>query len=224
MKKYNPLKLIRTGLAAICKAKPTVTARERSPIDSCQIFITAVHQHLLGVSSQITELISSPTSRSNTASRSIGDPHRAYRRHIIAIGTIFMLIVGVMGAAPQSALAARGFAFTPLAFLGDGVPNGGEFVFDFESYAINNRGEVTFGADLAVEGTPLGEGIFLFRQGQSTELARTGDPAPGTETTYGPQFNGPIALNEVGDAAYTFPLEPIGLNLQIVPGYFVSYP
>ena len=79
---------------------------------------------------------------------------------IAAIGIIVLLVVGLLWNTALGVLAnAAGYVFTPIAFLGDPAPGpeGGTFINDFEPSAINNKGEVLFGADASTGG----EGIFL---------------------------------------------------------------
>jgi len=59
------------------------------------------------------------------------------------------------------------YSFSQLAALGDPAPGGGSHINDFEPGAINNRGDVIYGTDLATSGgTFLGEGVFLQRARQ----------------------------------------------------------
>jgi hypothetical protein len=102
-----------------------------------------------------------------------------------------------------------GYNFTPIAFLGDAAPGGGNFINDFEPSAVNNSGQVAFVADLT---TPEAgnEGVFLWRQGQTQVLAQPGQPAPGGGTfTTAPGLElGRVGLNDAGDASFAFALDP----------------
>lgn len=123
---------------------------------------------------------------------------------------------GLVGAMPPSVLGQPGaYDFRPLAFLDDPVPGGGNFVFDFEPGAINNRGDVSFGADL----TTGAEGVFLRRKGQLSLIARHGDPAPGGGT-FGPSFLGAIPTNDRGDVAFVFTLEPFTFPFGVNAGLY----
>jgi hypothetical protein len=95
------------------------------------------------------------------------------------------------------------YSFATIAFFEDLAPGGGNFTFDFEPTAINNRGEVPFTADV----TTGGEGVFIARQGQLTQIMRSGQPAPGGGT-FGPTELGRLGINAGGDIAIPFSLEP----------------
>jgi hypothetical protein len=119
--------------------------------------------------------------------------------------------------------AGSAFAFTPLAFLGDAAPGGGAFSNDFEPYGVNNRGELSFGADLNVGGSPpppgSNEGVFVMRGGELSQLARFGEPAPGGGT-FGPFFLGTIPINAAGEVAFVFQLNPVTPALGINAGLY----
>jgi hypothetical protein len=97
----------------------------------------------------------------------------------------------------------RDFDFTPLAFLGDAAPGGGSFVNDFEPYGLNDGAVASFGADL----TTGGEGVFFAREEEISEIARSGDPAPGGGT-FGPAFLGKTPINDAGEVTFVFELAP----------------
>lgn len=124
-----------------------------------------------------------------------------------AIGIAISLAVGV-----QSAQAAPpSYVLSPIQYLNDPAPGGGTFVNDFEAGGLNNRGDMAFGADASTGG----EGVFLSRKGQVMQLGRTGGPAPGGGTfEFG--FLGPVAMNDEGDVAFSFLLQPftapVGVN------------
>ncbi len=125
---------------------------------------------------------------------------------IIAL-TLFLLPVGwagLMEIKSQSALGKpSGYDYRPIAFLGNPAPGGGIFTFDFEPSAINNRGEVAFTADV----TTGGEGVFVGLRKQLSQILRSGQPAPGGGT-FGFTELGRLGLNEGGDVAIPFALEP----------------
>ena len=86
-----------------------------------------------------------------------------------------LLLAGALiGTVPRATQAKpAGYAFTQIAALDDPAPGGGDFTFDFEPSGINNRGEVAFTVDL----TTGGEGVFVGRRGQISQIARSGQGA-----------------------------------------------
>lgn len=99
------------------------------------------------------------------------------------------------------------YGFQAVGYLGDRAPGGGNLThtFDWEPGALNNRGQMAFGSDLADStGADVGEGVFVQDPGgRRTALARGGDTAP-DGATYGPNFFGEIRLNNSGDGAFSF--------------------
>jgi len=104
---------------------------------------------------------------------------------------------------PVALAGLAGYSFTPIAFLDNPAPGGGNFTFDFEPSAINNRGEVGFTADV----TTGGEGVFVGLRGQLAQIMRSGQPAPGGGV-FGPTELGRLGINAGGDIAIPFSLEP----------------
>ena len=129
------------------------------------------------------------------------------------LGVALMLAV-VSGTAGNAVADRKDFVLTPLAFLEDPAPGGGTFSAVFESNVINNRGDVLFGSSFPQEaGAPAGDpffpaAVFLRRKGVTSEIARSGDDAPGGGVFVKPGFASPITLNERGDVAFTFLLKP----------------
>jgi hypothetical protein len=146
-----------------------------------------------------------------------------YCRSIVAVALAAVLTSGPVGIGTGPILARpQGYTFTPIAFLDNPAPGGGNFTFDFEPYGINNRGEVAFVADLDTDNDPTtfnGEGVFIGRQGQILQIARSGQPAPGGGT-FGPVDLGRIALNDPGDVVFAFVLEPLTLPLGLNSGVY----
>jgi hypothetical protein len=134
---------------------------------------------------------------------------RSQRWRPIASITALLAVVALMPVWAQNngkQQGGEGYSFQVLAVLGGNAPpvgggnDGVAFTFDFEPGEINNRGQVTFGADLTVGG----EGVFLTdAKGQLTTLARTGDPSPDS-AIFGPLFLGTITNNDSGRAAFVF--------------------
>src|SRR5512144_2272850 len=97
-------------------------------------------------------------------------------RSAAVVGIAFLLLTGLTGSQPRAAQAQLpSYTFTPIAFLDDPAPGGGVFTNDFEPNGLNSHGDMVFGADLSTGG----EGVFLRRNGQLTELAHSDGPAPG---------------------------------------------
>jgi hypothetical protein len=123
-------------------------------------------------------------------------------------------------------LLSGGFRFTSLATIPGPAPGGGQLVNDFEPGGLNNRGEVAFVADVTASGE---EGVFLGREGRITQIARSGQPAPGGGT-----FNADILpllgvapgavnlvdSNDQGDVSFGFFLSPVGLPLGVNAGVY----
>jgi hypothetical protein len=111
------------------------------------------------------------------------------------------------------------YTFQPLAFLNDPAPGGGMFINDFEPGAFTHRGDTVFAADLT---TPEAgdEGIFVSRHGRLAELARAGEPAPGGGTFGGFGSFSPASMNQQGDAAFTFGLEPFRMPIGVNAGVY----
>src|SRR5437660_2776268 len=113
-------------------------------------------------------------------------------------------------------------SFQVLAALGDTVAGAGFRINDFEPNGLNNCGDVLYGDDLGTANDPstfYGEGIFLRSQGHETLLARTNTSAPGGGT-YDFGFLGPSALNDSGDVAYAFTLQPVGSPFGVHAGTY----
>jgi hypothetical protein len=129
------------------------------------------------------------------------------RRSAGALGLALLLAAGLSGTTLRGAQAkSPGFTFTKIATLGDPLPGtqGGTFVNDFEPGGLNSQGDMGFGADASTGG----EGVFLTHKGQITELGRTGGDAPGGGV-FDFSFLGPVGLNDQGDIAFNFLLQPL---------------
>jgi hypothetical protein len=115
-----------------------------------------------------------------------------------------------------------------LATLGTPAPGPGSpgfLINDFEPGGLNNKGDVIYGADIGTANDPstfFGEAIYLRDvHGNTTRLAGSADPAPGTSTTFNGQgFFGPVTLNDSGDAALAFQLSPFMLPFGTDGGLF----
>ena len=122
-------------------------------------------------------------------------------KKIAAIAALALALA--LALVPVALAGLAGYSFTPIAFLDNPAPGGGNFTFDFEPSAINNRGEVGFTADV----TTGGEGVFVGLRGELAQIMRSGQPAPGGGV-FGPTELGRLGVNEGGDIAIPFSLEP----------------
>src|SRR3954462_13922013 len=132
--------------------------------------------------------------------------------------------ISVLLAAPVLLHAqASNWSFTKLATLGDPAhlnapPAGPVFhINDFEPGAINNQGDVAYATDLGTSANPssfFGEGVFLLPRGRVAplDLAHAFGTAPPTNHAGVFDFllQGQITLNDPGDAAFAFALNPFG--------------
>ena len=96
------------------------------------------------------------------------------------------MLAVVSGTAGNAVADRKDFVLKPLAFLEEESTPGKEpFFLVFESNVINNRGDVLFGSSFPQEaGAPAGDpffpaAVFLLRKGVTSEIARSGDQAPG---------------------------------------------
>ena len=134
----------------------------------------------------------------------------------------FAVVVAVCGSigliGPDISAQADGFAFAPIAFLGDPAPGGGTFLDVFESSFINNRGDIMFGSNVTANGE---QGIFLLPAPANTltEIARVGEPAPGGGV-FGAGFGSPNALNDSGDVGFMFLLDPLRFPIGVNAGVY----
>jgi hypothetical protein len=113
------------------------------------------------------------------------------------------------------------FDFQPVAFSGDPAPGGGTFTVDFEPGGFNIHGQAVFAADLAdATGQDIGEGVFLARHSGLRQLARIGEPAPGGGTFGGALSLSPPAINEQGNVAFAFGLDPLELPIGVNAGVY----
>jgi len=114
--------------------------------------------------------------------------------------------------------APPGYNITAVAFIGDPAPGpeGGLYFGDFEPYGLNERGEVSFAADL----TTGGEGVFVGTPGHIQQIIRAGEPAPGGGTFGGFGIFSYASINSGGDDAFCFGLEPFTLPLGVNAGVY----
>jgi hypothetical protein len=152
---------------------------------------------------------------------------KTHRLRTSTVVRLALLALPLVVATGRTALANPvTYSFSVVATLEDSAPLGGHLINDFETGAINNHGDLIFGADLGTTSTPasfFGEGVFLRPAGQTklSELAHATGSAPG-----GGIFDfllmGQTVLNEEGDGAFGFALQPfdagaapLGLNAGV---------
>jgi hypothetical protein len=106
-----------------------------------------------------------------------------------------------------------------IATIGDSIPSRTALTTTFEPGGLNARGDVAFAASLADRCTPSnctrarGQGAFIAGHRGTTQVARTEQRAPGGLESAGLEFFadgtlGRVALNDKGDAAFAFALDP----------------
>ena len=118
---------------------------------------------------------------------------------------------------PLASLAADPpYSFQVITRIGNPAPGGGAFVSDFEPTGLNNHGELAFTAEPDVPGE---EAIFLAGSGTIQQIMRFGQSAPwgGTFSTF---ELGIVGLNDFGDAAFAFSLEPLDFGPPINGGLY----
>jgi hypothetical protein len=137
---------------------------------------------------------------------------RYWQAGVAAVGVTLLVAV----VSPNALARPKGFVFTPLAFLGDPTPGGDTYLDVFESNFINNRGDVLFGANVT---TDAEQALFLLKKGETSQIARVGEPAPGGGI-FGPGFLSPTALNDKGDAGFVFLLDPFSFPVGVNAGVY----
>jgi hypothetical protein len=126
---------------------------------------------------------------------------KMHPKTVLARCSVSLLIVGWLAAyAPRIAAAQpAAYNFTQIATLGGAAPGGGTFINDFEPWSINSSSDIAFVADLSTGG----EGIFVDRDGQKSQIMRTGQSAPGGGTFAGGSLANSF-INDKGDLAFAF--------------------
>jgi hypothetical protein len=118
-----------------------------------------------------------------------------------------LVTIGVALSSP--AWANEPYTFRTIVATGDHIPGTDvELTGFFNVGGINSAGEIAFDAQIATGGTA----IVIASRGQLRKIAKTGEPAPGG-VTYGPFTLGLTSVNEWGDVAFDFFLDPITLPL-----------
>jgi hypothetical protein len=127
-----------------------------------------------------------------------------------------LLVAAMNSPLPSAWAGSKGYVFTPLAFLGDPTPGGDTYLDVFESNVINNRGDVLFQTNVTAN---IEQALFLMRKGETSQLVRFGEPAPGGGT-FGSGVLSPTTLNDKGDAAFVFLLDPFTFPLGVNAGVY----
>src|SRR6266550_374120 len=133
-----------------------------------------------------------------------------------------VLVLGLAGlislaAAPSGSFAAdHAYTFEVVTTVGSAAPGGGAFVSDFEPTALNNHGQLIFTAE---PDEPGEEGVFLAGGGTIEQILRFGQSTPGGGTSSLYEL-GNIGLNDSGDAAFGFMLEPLDFGPPVNGGLY----
>src|SRR4051812_44741412 len=153
-----------------------------------------------------------------------GPQEHSTRRSLRAVAALLTL-TGLSSLLPAQ---QSSYTFTKLATLGDKAvlvapPAGPSFhINDFEPGGLNNAGDVVYGTDLATSGKPsewaatlFGEGVFLQRHGVAIpiDLGHSTGNAPGGGA-FDVLLQGGTSLNDEGDAAHSFTLQPFGTAIM----------
>ncbi len=139
-------------------------------------------------------------------------------RHIKTTPTILALLAVIgLATAPRNAYAADPpYTFKVIATIGSAAPGGGAFVNDFEPGRLNNHGHLAFTAEPEL---PFQEAIFLAGGGTLQQTMWFGQNAPGGGL-FSTSELGVIGLNDAGDLAFSFTLEPFNFGPPIYGGTY----
>lgn len=115
-----------------------------------------------------------------------------------------------------------GYRLAAAALVGQPAPGpeGGTLAFDLEPGALNNQGQLIFGAGTN-DNTGYSYGVFVAGKEHLTQLMRMGEKAPGGGT-FGGAFIvwAPAAINNAGDAAFAASLEPFTVPFSVNIGVY----
>jgi hypothetical protein len=141
--------------------------------------------------------------------------HSAIRIAALMVVALALLMAGAVGSADAQSytyvrIAGIGTATEPWPFGGDPAPGRDDlnYFFDFEPGGVNAFGDLAYGCDLESAGNPVGEGVYARVGGITTRIMRAGDPAPGGGTFGGFGVFSPVDINNSGQVAFAFGLEP----------------
>ena len=121
-------------------------------------------------------------------------------------------------------LSGTSYSFEVAETIGNQAPGdtGSFLVSDFQLGGINNRGDVAFGGGVGTKSSEdsfFGEGVFLLGHKEDTLIAQAQQPAPGGGTL-SDFFLGTISLNDRGDVAVPFTLEPFSFPIGVNAGLY----
>lgn len=106
-----------------------------------------------------------------------------------------------------------------VARLGAAAPGGSAYVDLFEPYDLNDKSEALFAANVGSGG----QAVFTDANGLATQLARSGEPAPGGGT-FGFGVGPGLQVNGAGVAAFAYYLEPFTFPVGTNAGVYQSGP
>jgi hypothetical protein len=106
-----------------------------------------------------------------------------------------------------------------VARLGDAAPGGSAYVDLFEPYDLNDKSEALFAANVGSGG----QAVITGAKGATTQLARSGEPAPGGGT-FGFGVEPGLRVNGAGMAAFAYYLEPFTFPVGMNAGVYRSGP
>lgn len=136
---------------------------------------------------------------------------------LLAVAQLLTLPRSARSQPPQAS-----YSLELLAMLGGKTPSGLYHINDYEPGGLNNRGDAIYGTDVGTSpdsSTFIGEGAFLLTRGKELELARAGASAPGGGT-FDQAILSNAAINDPGDAAFSFAVSPAGAPFGVNAGLF----
>jgi hypothetical protein len=130
-----------------------------------------------------------------------GTQVKDYHRLALAIADVVMCFT-ILGCNELIAATTLDYALIPLVRPGQEAPGTGGATFaEIGSFAMNNRGEVAFGA--RISGATRTFGVFLLSGGTIRKLALSGELAPYIGAPFTEGFDSvPLAINDLGQVAF----------------------
>ena len=119
-----------------------------------------------------------------------------------SIASVLVAILFNSGLLHGAALPDSRYALSPMVAVGQEAPDTGGGRFErVGSLAMNNRGEIAFGA--AISGSRFTSGIFLLTGGGLLKIALNGEPAPYIGPPLTEDFSTTrLAINNLGQVAF----------------------